>query len=325
MRKYILLFLFISCYTVGYSQVVRGIVLDEKTKTPISFASVYFNGTFAGTISDVNGCFELNRSEHTSMPLTLSAIGYYSFNLTDFSSSKPIPIYLKPKEYELKGTVVKSKSLLKVRMRNLKLFKEEFIGLSDNAPKCKILNDNDITFNYYADKDTLKAFALKPILIENKALGYTVTYYLDKFEYYRKKRAVFFKGNIVFKADEATADKQKVYAENRRETYLGSRMHFFRTLSLNDLIIKGFTITDSTFKVLKLKDIVVLDPKDNRYLNYPAGFKISYSKGTSYVNFLKNYVFFDKTGYFDASGINWIGDMGEQRIAEWLPYEYTNE
>ena len=325
MRKYILLFLFISCYTVGYSQVVRGIVLDEKTKTPISFASVYFNGTFAGTISDVNGCFELNRSEHKSMPLTLSAIGYYSFNLTDFSSSKPIPVYLKPKEYELKGTVVKSKSLLRIRMRNLRLFKEEFLGLSDNALRCKILNDNDITFNYYADKDTLKAFALKPILIENKALGYTVTYYLDKFEYYRKKRAVFFKGNIVFKADEATADKQKVYAENRRETYQGSRMHFFRTLSLNDLIIKGFTITDSTFKVLKLKDIVVLDPKDNRYLNYPAGFKISYSKGTSYVNFLKNYVFFDKTGYFDASGINWIGDMGEQRIAEWLPYEYKNE
>ena len=51
MRKYILLFLFISSYTIGYSQLVKGIVLDEKTKTTIPYASVYYNGTFAGTIS----------------------------------------------------------------------------------------------------------------------------------------------------------------------------------------------------------------------------------------------------------------------------------
>jgi hypothetical protein len=323
MRKYILLFLFISCFSVCYSQLVKGTVLDEKTKTSIPYASVYFNGTFAGTVSDGKGYFELNRSEHLSMPLIISAIGYYSSILADFSSAEPIKIYLKPKEYALKEAVIKSKSLAKLRKRYMRLFKKEFLGSTDNALKCKIMNEKDITFNYHADKDTLKAFTSKPLLIENMSLGYKITYYLDKFEYYRKNGGMFFIGNIVFKENEVDGDHLKEYAERRKNAYMGSRMHFFRSLSLNDSIISGFTIMDSTFKNLSLKDIVVIDHKGKRYLNYPAGLTINSSAGTSYVTFLNNYVFFDKNGYFDGSGLNWTGYMGEQRIADWLPYEYT--
>lgn len=310
---------------MGYSQVVKGIVQDEKTKASIPFASVYFNGTFAGTIADQHGHFELNRSEHMSMPLIISAIGYYSFKLTDFSLSQPIKIYLKPKEYEIKEAVIKTKSLLAVRMINLKLFKKEFLGQSNNAVKCKIMNENDITFNYFTDKDTLKAFTSKPILIENKSLGYKITYYLDKFEYYRRNGGILLSGNIVFKEDEASGNDQLVYAEKRKVTYLGSRMHFFRSLSLNDSVVSGFTISNATSKVLYLKDIVVVDRNGNRYVSYPVGFYVTSNARTSYVTVLKNYVFFDKNGYVDGSGLNWSGYMGDQRIADWLPYEYKNE
>jgi len=325
MKYSVLIFLLIISSTVVYSQVVKGIVRDEITKNPIGFASVYFNGTFDGTVCDEKGYFELNRSKHLTMPLTISAIGYYSILLSDFLSTKSIDIYLKSKEYVLKEAVVKSKSLKALRKRYLRLFKEEFLGLSDNSLKCKILNEEDITFNYFKDKDTLKAFASKPLLIENKSLGYKVTYYLDKFEYYWKYGAIFFSGNIVFKEDDLNPDNLKTYTENRKDTYWGSRMHFFRTLSLNDSIIKGFAITNSTSKLLRLRDIVVQDSSENRYLYYPKGFKITCSKGISYVNTLKKYVYFDKSGYFDGSGINWVGNMGDQRIADWLPYEYKPE
>lgn len=325
MRNLSLIFLFILGNTLVYSQTISGIVLDEKTKKPIGFASVYFNGTSDGTISDINGHFELNRSKHPTMPLTISMLGYYSYLLTDFSSIKSIIIYLKSKEYVLQEAVVQSKSLKSKRKKFMKLFKEDFLGLSDNARKCKILNEEDITFNYYKDKDTLKAFASKPLLIENKSLGYNITYYLDKFEYYRKTDAFSFSGNIFFAENDSTLENRKLYAVRRKNTYLGSRMHFFRVLSLNDSIIKGFTVTNSAFKVLKLRDIVVQDSSKNRYLCYPEGFQIGCSKGISHVNTLKKYIYFDKSGYFDPSGINWTGDMGNQRIADWLPYEYTLE
>jgi len=322
MRKYILLILFISSFTIGHSQLVKGIVLDEKTKTSIPFASVYFNGTFAGTKCDMKGNFELDRSEHMSMPLVISAIGYYSFVLKDFSSTRPMVIYLKPKEYEIKETVVKSKSLIALRMKAMKLFKKEFLGLSKNSLKCKIMNEKDITFNYFADKDTLKAFTSKPLLIENGSLGYKVTYYLDKFEYYRKTGGILLSGNIAFKENEANGDNQKEYAEKRKDTYMGSRMHFFRSLSLNDSIVEGFTVS-TPVRFLKLYDIVVIDPKENRYLSYPEGFTVNSTAGSSVVTVLKKYVFFDKNGYFDGSGLNWSGYMGDQRVADWLPYEYT--
>ena len=322
MRKYLLLFLFLNCFTIGYSQLVKGIVRDKKTRTSIPFASVYFNGTFAGTTTDVKGCFELDRSENLSMPLIISAIGYYSFILTDFSSSQPVDIYLKPKEYELKGTVIKSKSLSALRKRDMRLFKKEFLGSSNNALKCKIMNEKDITFNYFADRDTMKAFTSKPIFIENKSLGYKITYYLDKFEYYRKNGGILLTGNIVFKENESNGDHQKEVAEKRKETYLGSRMHFFRSLSLNDSLVSGFTITDSTSRNLRLNDIVVTDRKENRYLRSPKGFYIISATGTTYVTLLKNFVFFDKNGYFDGSGLNWSGTMGDLRVADWLPYEY---
>jgi len=347
MRKYIiLLFLFVSCYTVGYSQIVRGIILDSKTKTPISFASVYFNNTMAGTISDEKGYFELDRSKYPSMSITVSSIGYYSFTLADFSITQPIQIFLKSKEHELNETVIKSKSLVKDRMRYMKKFKEEFLGKTENARKCRILNDSDITFDYYANKDTLRAFALKPILIENEALGYTVTSYLDKFEYSRKSKKVCYIGNVVFKEYPINKKKQMAYAKNRKNAYLGSRMHFFRSLSRNDSIVDGFKvanpsneylllkdiaagskITNSSYYYLHLKDIVVQDSLENRYLSYPTGLKIIYpeGRGKTYISFLKKYVFFDKTGYFDSSGIAWDGSMGDQRIADWLPYEYTIE
>ena len=325
MRKSILLFLFINCYVVGSSQVVKGTIMNQKTKEAISFASIYFNGTFAGTTTDTLGYFELNRSEHISMPITVSAIGYYSFILSDFSTTKPIVVYLKPKEYGLKETVVKSKSLVRERKRNLKLFKEEFLGTNENALKCKILNEYDITFNYDSDDDTLKAFTYNPIMVENKALGYKITYYLDKFEYYRRYESVFFQGNIIFKEDETTVEKQKEYSENRKNAYLGSRMHFIRTLWLNDSISNGFTFSIYGYKNLKIKDIVVEDKNKNKYLSFPYELNIVYTNRVSNISFLKKYVFIEKKGYFDGSGLNWSGRMGEQRIAEWLPYEYTNE
>jgi hypothetical protein len=346
MRKYILLFLFVSSYTLGYSQIVRGIILDSKTKTPISFASVYFKSTLAATISDEKGYFELDRSKYPSMPIIVSSIGYYSFTLADFSTTQPIQIFLKSKDYELNETVIKSKSLVKDRMRYMKKFKEEFLGKNENARKCRILNDSDITFDYYANKDTLRAFALKPILIENEALGYTVTSYLDKFEYSRKSKKVDFIGNVVFKEYPANKKKQMEYAKNRKNAYLGSRMHFFRSLSGNDSIVDGFKVANSNYEsllikdlvagkkimnlsyyYLHLKDIVVQDSLENRYLSYPTGLRIIYpeEKRRTYISFLKKYVFFDKTGYFDSLGIEWDGAMGEQRIADWLPYEYIIE
>jgi len=324
MKKLKLVFLFVILCATAFNQVIKGTIFDQKTDSVICFATVYFNGTFVGTSSDLNGKFRLNISKNVSMPLTISAVGYYSVTLTDFSTSEPLVIYLKPKTYDLSEAVISSKSLERKRRRNLILFKEEFLGITDNAQECEILNEKDITFNYDSDDDTVKAFALKPILVENKALGYKITYYLDKFEYYKRKEATFFSGNIIFQEDATTEETQKHLAEMRKNAYLGSRMHFFRALWSNDLKSNGFTVNNSSYQSLLPKEIVI-QPYNNKYLSYIENLYVDYGKSVSYIHFLKKNVYFDKTGYFDPSGINWKGRMAMQRIADWLPYEYSIE
>jgi hypothetical protein len=332
-KKIILFLLLINFCSFGYSQIIRGTILDKSDDSKISFASIYLNGTFDGTLSDLNGNFELDISKNASKPLTISSIGYISVTLTVFSTDKPLIIYMTPKVYEVKEVVVSSKSLARRRLANLNLFKNVFLGTTANARHCEIINENNITFNYDSDRDTLKAFASKPIIIYNRSLGYKITYYLDRFEYYKKDRSLFFAGNLIFNEDLAIDDAhEKLYERRRKEAYLGSRIHFFRALWADDLESSGFIVKNSADKYLKYKDIVEDSHPDSlnkhtKFLKYNEKLSILYNTRLSNIIFLKEKVYFDKDGYFDQTGmcISWEGEMMDQRVGDMLPYTYNIE
>jgi hypothetical protein len=325
MKNIILFLLLISFCAFSYSQTIRGTIFDKSNKSIISYASIYLNGTFVGTTSDLNGNFELDLSKNALMPLTISYIGYYSVTLTDFPTDKPLLIYLTPKVYEINEVVVSSKSLAKRRRANLNLFKNVFLGTTANAKNCEILNETDITFNYNSDRDTLKAFASKPILINNKALGYKITYYLDRFEYHKKDRTMLITGSQIFSEDYAVEETHKqLYERRRKNAYLGSRMHFFRALWADVLISEGFTVRNPAGQYLSYKDIV--DEKNRlKFLKYSEKLSIIYYSKLSNIVFLKEKVYFDNYGRFDQEGmsISWEGEMMDQRVGDMLPYTYT--
>lgn len=326
MRISIVLFLFVHLCLPASGQVIRGTIFDENTDEVICYATIYFNGTFVGTSSDKNGDFELKVSKkNRSMPLRVSCIGYQSVTLNNFSESEPLDIYLQPQVYELSDAQIVGKSLERKRRRYLRLLNEELIGTTANARGCKILNEEAITFNYYSDEDTVKAYALAPLLIENKSLGYSITYYLDRFEYYKKTQATFFSGNFIF-SDELTEDNEQAqtYKIRRKHTYLGSRMHLFRVLWAGQLKSTGFIIRNASHKSLKLDDLLLQDDLQNKYLSSSSSLLIDYNYRVSTIEFVKQPVYFNESGFFDP-GIKWTGDMALQRMADWLPYEYVIE
>jgi len=173
----------------------------------------------------------------------------------------------------------------------------------------------------------LKAYATKPINIENKAFGYSITYYLDKFEYCRKNETFSFTGNMMFKEDSVTGPAQKqLFERKRKNAYLGSRMHFMRSLWLDNLNAAGFTVKNSANETLKYNKIVYQKDSRTKYLRYAGDLGISYYSTkvpSSYIIFLKTMVYFDANGYFDPAGISWEGEMAKQRIADMLPYDYS--
>jgi hypothetical protein len=313
----------INTFIVGQAQTVRGIVLDKSDSVKINFASAYINGTYIGTNTDQNGYFELDITKHNSLPLTISALGYYSATLTNFATDKILEVYLTPKTFELKEVVVAAKSHAKERKVNLKLFRSQFLGSTANGQKCVIMNEDDITF--VNTGDSLKAFASKPILITNYGLGYKITYYLDEFEFDRQNGYFLYRGNAVFNEDMAAGMAQKKIFEKRRRTaYIGSIIHFFSSLWANSLESNGFSIRNSEGERIKYEDIVTIGTDFKKYLSHKGNLFIYFlsKPPDSYVELLKDKVFFDRVGYFDGSGVKIVGQMAQQRIGDLLPYDY---
>jgi hypothetical protein len=323
MKRIFLLILLFFLFQNGYTQVVRGTVIDKSDNKKIDFASVYINGTSTGTHTDQNGYFELDITKNGSLPLTISALGYYTVTLTDFSSEKQIEVYLIPKTFELEEVVVSARATSKARKTNMKNFKDQFLGSGYNGQNCVITNEGDITFKNSGD--TLKAYASKPIMIVNNALGYKITYYLDKFEYCWKCKSFLYNGNAFFSEDMSKSLTSKNFFEKRRKTaYLGSRSHFFSSLWVNSLNSNGFVIKNSVEKIISYEDIVSVKAGQKKYLSGKSELYIYYlsKSSSSSIRPLKDQIFFDLNGYFDGSGIELSGQMAKQRIGDLLPYEF---
>ncbi|MGZ2371401.1 carboxypeptidase-like regulatory domain-containing protein [Ancylomarina sp. YFZ004] len=333
MKKIIGVVFIMSMCFLSHSQSVKGVILDKKTNEKICFATVYFDNTFVGTTSNNEGQFSLKLPANSNMPLVVSSIGYYSVGIPKYTRKDPLVIYLSPKDYQIRELNVLGKSLVRKRKKYLRIFKKQFLGNTENGITCVITNEEDISFNYHSCSDTLKCFALKPIEIENKALGYKVQFFLDKFEYHWKTQSLLYLGNTIFKEDFATNGKNKLnYLGERKDTYLGSRMHFFRSLWNNKLTMNGFSVRDEQGTELRYDKFVhhgslnLISSKEGRkkYVGYLKDLYIYHYSKVSHLKINEYRVYFDKRGYFDI-GLFWKGELADKRVGDKLPYEYVLE
>ena len=332
MKKLVLVFLFLNLYLVTYNQIIKGTILDKNTKNPIAYATVFFSTTSVGSYTDDKGFFKLDIRNIISMPLTVSALGYYSTNISNYSPDKEILVYLTPKVFELKEVVINAKGKEPLRKQNLDIFRREFLGRTENAKECEIMNENDIRFVTSTDDDTLKAVSLNPIILINKRLGYKITYYLNKFEYVYSTFMNELTGNSLFNEDTTLIlDKQDI-EKRRLNAYLGSKMHFFRSLWQNNLDSDGFIISNSK-RQLTYKDLVryQLSTDPNNYKKYifysePQSEVLSIKwlpgQAESGMEIFRSSIYFDKNGYYEGHDIIWRGEMAKQRIADMLPFDY---
>jgi hypothetical protein len=324
MKIFFLSILILCLGLTGWGQQIKGVVLDKETTSPIDYASVFFDGTFVGTTTDKNGGFELDVTKYKSRPLTISAVGYHPVSISDFTPGERIQVLLIPRVFELEEVTVSTRSLVRKRKACMRIFDNEFIGLTSNARKCYILNEEDITFNYGSDQDTLRAYASKPIHILNLSLGYDISYHLDRFEYDRRTQTTLYTGSIIFNRDLAEDEESLMKYERRRVyAYTGSSKHFFRALWANDLQNSGFLLHNyRTDKKLLYEHIVSQDFLGRKFLVYNEDIGINFYSQLSYISFREFQVYFEADGYFEPLPIIWTGKMSEQRIADFLPFEY---
>ncbi|MFD2145033.1 carboxypeptidase-like regulatory domain-containing protein [Mucilaginibacter antarcticus] len=225
MRRY-LLFVLISVISFNaFSQNrynITGIVKDETGK-PVKSATVFISGSEKVTISAENGYFSLGNLLPGNYQVSVSMLGYASLTKPVMLQNKQVDITLTlaTRSIVLSTVKVGSKGAW---AKNYSVFKEQFLGQTQNGRQCIILNPEVLSFG--TTNTTLNAEAEDFLIIENKRLGYRIRYRLKYFNYQVNSQNLGYDGEASFEQMDAKANPKNEWAQNRLEAYNGSLMHF---------------------------------------------------------------------------------------------------
>ena len=345
-----LLFLLFSISGLHAQTTLTGCVTDQSN-TPLPFATVYLSNTTIGTLANENGIYTLKIPRNGEYDLVSSCIGFATNTRTIRAEGANLTINIKLKANVILIDEVTVSAKDKNRVKNYSQFFRLFIGESILAQSCRILNDEDLRL-YHDDEDNIvKGFSTKPLRIENKALGYLITYDLTDFSYNQKSKILKFSGGQYFQSLPGTSKQIVKWERNRLKTYYGSKIHFFRTLGSDLPEREGYKIyecsidpkTDETSigKPLQAKDIRVSADKSFSTFFYPKPLLVSYTENhaelfadafgyqpTEY----KSTIVFSKplkvyqNGRFDNPyAIFWGGKMAGERISDMVPFDFLPE
>ncbi len=318
----------------SYSQeAVKGFVYKASDSTAILGASVYFDGTSIGASTTIDGEFELPFKQNNSF-LVISAIGYSSLAIDlndDRFKDKNITIYLDEKLEELEAVQLEVDTWS--RKKKLRIFKSQFIGKYPVLELCDIKNEDDIRLKYIPSSNLLVASAREPLIIKNKYLGYKITYNLVNFEVAYKKNenglnlpySTYFEGYSYFEPlRNKTSNKVK---ENRTKSYLGSSLHFFRSIYSERIDENNFGIFNKGFLIPTYRHLIISKEGEFKKVSITAEeIGVLYENGQQSSLKAKSVFNIDSYGnHFPPDAITIGGDMSKKRMAELLPLNYKME
>lgn len=225
------------------ADVIRGVVLQQETQEPIPGAQVFINGTTLGTLSDSLGNFILKDVPIGIVEVVVRVLGfeYVSFKVNTNSIETEYRVELREKVYELDQiTVSPDPEEWKI---NFEQFRKVFIGQGPFSDETKIKNKEDLNFEYDVKQNKLIAFAYDKLIIENKALGYEIYFYLENFQIDFTNRTNTFSGQTQFIPLKSRRKRtQRRWEANRELAYKGSFLHFSQSLIANRSVDEGFVV-----------------------------------------------------------------------------------
>jgi hypothetical protein len=339
MKKIIYFFILFTFSTV-FSQTITGVVLDINNE-PLLGATVYFDGTSFGTTTNIDGKFALRLNTKISAPLVISFIGFNKIYLNDVDYNKRYKFILVESTETLNEVKVFNNKFSRSQM--MAVFKKQFLGTTKGGKKATIENEEEIYFSYDNDNFILKAYADKPLIINNPYLGYKLHYDLMSFEAkffkYSIANSVVFSSIYVGTSRFEDVENNKKTIKNRENTFEGSFLQFFRNFANMNwgkdkflLFNKGFQDNPNThFTTKDTLNItqVFIKPQDRglRKKDFIAEFSLLYNnREQSKIIFHTDNFIIDKFGLFsNYDKIYFSGALSEKKIGDLLPSDYGIE
>lgn len=227
---------------------IGGRVVDSETGEPLSFANVFIDNSTIGSATDVDGYFEIDNVPAISFNLVSSYVGYKTkttvVNHDELEGANDLLIGMDLDALALESIQVVGKSEKKKTRNERRLyrrFEDAFLGQSDNAKDCEIVNPEVLNFERLDDEDNYSVTADDILYVENNALGYRIGYLLEEFRFVNGQKMNI--GKAQFKELEPRSRRQnRLWEEAREKAYKGSIQHFLNALILGKLDEEGFKV-----------------------------------------------------------------------------------
>lgn len=208
---------------------IEGRVINNETGEPLHSAHVFLSGTKTGTVTNEAGRYSLSRITPGAYRLVISIIGYERVHIEMTIAPGELVnkiVELNPVVYEL-GEIYAG-NLDEKWEEYLERFERLFIGETEFADSVTITNPEVLRFeSKWWGRFTAEALA--PLQIENRALGYEITYYLD--EFYHNGTRTRWDGDPLFNELTPSDSTQAAYwAKNREHAFYGSLRHLMISL-----------------------------------------------------------------------------------------------
>ncbi len=240
--RFIFSVLLVICHAAsGQQTVLVGKVLDASSEQPLQGAHVFVASSLIGTASNVDGAFQLNDVPPGAHRIVVSMLGYESTALDTLlraNQTYDLDLRLSSVTIELEEVVINAK-LARRWQRRLKKFTRLFLGETINSEFTIIINPEVLSFKSRLGK--LSATASAPLIIENRALGYQLQYYLKEFSY--SGGTLKYDGDPSFiELTPTDSSEWELWQSNREIAFYGSERHFFLSLITERSESEGFEV-----------------------------------------------------------------------------------
>ncbi len=332
-----------------------GTVIDAETGDPLTGAHAFLGSTMIGTVTDLEGSFELSNIPKGTHTLWISMLGYEpaskEFSISD-TTSEQTSFSLEPAIISVGEVTVTAKGNRRWKKR-LKQFTKMFIGETELSNDTVVLNPEVLDFEAnWMSKFT--AFTSEPLIIENRALGYRIDYVLKEFS--RQGSTIRYDGDPLFHELEPASEEQaQIWQTLRLEAFNGSFRHFLRSLMAGTTHEEGFHVmrlpsvddimrSDRRFSINPRQLIEPGESPGDLLLSFHGVIEITYLneseseeylkwKGvspfqrpenqTSWIRLTKGPTLIDPSGEIvDPYGVTVYGYYAFERVANDLPKEY---
>ncbi|HDL19326.1 MAG TPA: GWxTD domain-containing protein [Bacteroidetes bacterium] len=221
---------------------LSGRITDAIGKLPLENVDLFFDNTTIGDVSDKDGRYEIKNIPPGRYTLIVSLIGYKveKVPLEVVTSKKLVrnfQLQIKIFQFQpLEVTAEKAKGWKK----NLKRFVKLFIGTSQFAGQCEIINPEVLDFSNVSG--SFLAAADTPLEIDNRALGYRIRFILDGFKVANNELSYY--GQTRFKKKTPRDEKERLqWQKNRQTAYMGSMRHFLASVLKGRSKMEGFIVS----------------------------------------------------------------------------------